>query len=211
MQSNALTIEGLNVFRGDAHVLRNVRLSLVSGSAVLLRGDNGAGKTSLLRAICGLLPIEEGSIRLNGMDVHRERASADAQMLYLGHQAPLKSDLSARENLGFWQAIRGAGSRGTVPDALRRMRADGFSDLPVRSLSAGQRRRVALAMLCMVDVPLWLLDEPMTNLDVAGRGLVVELMREQLARGGMVLASLHHELEGQLSACQVLHLDGGRS
>ena len=113
---------------------------------------------------------------------------------YIGHEPPLKVDLTARENLYYWIGVRRRISRPELDEALERVGADHWRDRPVRTLSAGQKRRVALAGLALMAVPLWLLDEPTTNLDAEGQRLVGKLIEEQLLRGGLVVAAIHHEL-----------------
>ncbi|MBV8307295.1 MAG: ATP-binding cassette domain-containing protein, partial [Gammaproteobacteria bacterium] len=117
-----------------------------------------------------------------------------AALAYLGHEPPLKADLTPRENLHYWIGIRRRLDDAELAAALTRVGAHEWSERQVRTLSAGQRRRVALAGLALLPVPLWLLDEPTTNLDAAGRELVGDLIREHLARGGMVVAAVHQGL-----------------
>jgi heme exporter protein A len=194
MPDPALTAERLHVWRGERHVLRGVSFALEPGSCLEVSGANGAGKTSLLRAVCGLIYPEEGRVLRNGVDVRRDLRSFQRDVAYLGHEPPLKTDLSARENLRFWIGVRRRLSGAELEETLARVGAAAWCDRLVRTLSAGQRRRVALAGLALLTVPIWLLDEPTTHLDAAGQHLVGQLVSEQLARGGMVLAAVHQEL-----------------
>jgi heme exporter protein A len=161
---------------------------------VLLTGRNGAGKTSLIRVIAGLLDPEEGEVSWRGQPARRSRNEFHAELAYLGHEPPLKGDLTGRENLHFSVGIRRHVAAAEIDGALMRTAAQAFADRPVRTLSAGQRRRVALAGVLLAQSTLWLLDEPTTNLDAEGQGLVSELIGEQLARGGLVIAAVHHPL-----------------
>jgi len=189
-----LNVAGLHLWRGDRHVLRGVSFSASAGQCVLLTGKNGAGKTTLLRAIAGLLDPEEGQVSWRGAPAREARGDFHSDLAYLGHEAPLKGDLSGHENLRFLVGIRRAVTRAEVDAALARTGARTFSDRAVRLLSAGQRRRVALAGVLLSGASLWLLDEPTTNLDVDGQQLVSSLIDEQVSRGGIVVAAVHHPL-----------------
>jgi heme exporter protein A len=194
MPDDRLEVENLNLWRGERHVLRGVHFTLGRGACLEVTGANGAGKTSLLRTLCGLIYPEEGRVLWNGEDVRRDLPAFHSALAYLGHEAPLKVDLTARENLHYWIGVRRRVSAAELDAALARVGAASWCDRLVRTLSAGQRRRVALAALALLAVPLWLLDEPTTNLDTDGRQLVGGLIGEQLARGGMVVAAVHQGL-----------------
>ena len=194
MSDEMLKAEALQLWRGERHVLRGVGFSLERGRCLEVTGANGAGKTSLLRVICGLIYPEEGRVLWQGADVRRDLRSYHAGLGYLGHEPPLKGDLSARENLKYWIGLRCRLARADLDAALERVGASSWCDRLVRTLSAGQRRRVALAGLALLSVPLWVLDEPTTHLDSEGQTLVGSLIQEQLQRGGLVLAAVHHDL-----------------
>ena len=189
-----LSVAGLQLWRGERHVLRGVSFTAEPGQCVLLTGKNGAGKTTLLRAIAGLLDPEEGQIRWRGAAARSTRDEFHSELAYLGHEPPLKSDLTGRENLRFSIGIRRGIAAHEIDAALARTAAREFADRAVRTLSAGQRRRVALAGVLLSGAPLWLLDEPTTNLDADGQQLVATLIAEQLARAGIVVAAVHHAL-----------------
>lgn len=194
MPIQGLQAENLHLWRGERHVLDGVAFTLPPGFCLHVAGANGSGKTTLLRAVCGLLYSESGRVLWNGRDVSEDLAGFHSGLIYIGHEPPLKSDLSALENLRYWLGVRRRLGPTLLEAALQRVGAGAFRDRPVRTLSAGQRRRVALAALSLALVPLWLLDEPTTNLDAAGQQLVGTLIEEQLARGGLVLAATHQEL-----------------
>jgi heme exporter protein A len=204
-----LSVSGLQLWRGDRHVLRGVNLTAEPGQCVLLTGKNGAGKTTLLRAIAGLLDPEEGVVTWRGSPARKTRDEFHAEMAYLGHEPPLKGDLTGRENLHFSVGIRRLVSGAEIDGALRRTGAKDFSERAVRTLSAGQRRRVALAGLLLSGALLWLLDEPTTNLDAEGQQLVATLIEEQLARAGIVVAAVHQTLA--LAAGRTVTLELGAS
>jgi len=182
------------VFRGERHVLRGVSFAVEGGEYLEVTGSNGAGKTSLLRTIVGLVHAESGAVEWNGQGIGRDARAYHAQLAYLGHESPLKADLSATENLRYAIGIRRELSAADIGESLAEVGAGGFADRPVRTLSAGQRRRVALAGVVLATVPLWVLDEPATHLDVAGQELVGRLVERQLARGGIVVAAVHAAL-----------------
>jgi heme exporter protein A len=194
MTNPELRGEGLHLWRGDRHVLRGVSLQLRGGEILQLSGSNGAGKTTLLRLLCGLAHPEEGKVLWRGEDVRRNMHGYHAELAYVGHEPPLKADLTAHENLRYWVGVRRPLKKADVERALDDVGADEWRSRAVRTLSAGQRRRVALAGLALLSVPLWLLDEPTTNLDTAGQTLVNRMLEAHVARGGLAVAAVHHEL-----------------
>ncbi|HTI67882.1 MAG TPA: heme ABC exporter ATP-binding protein CcmA [Caulobacteraceae bacterium] len=187
-----LAIEGLAVARGGRRLFEGFCLAIEAGQAVALTGANGAGKTSLLRAVAGLLRPEVGTVRFEGPAGPVEAEDARAAGLHLlGHQDGLKATRTAREELAFWTAWTGGDGAGRAVEVLE---LGPLLDLDVRRLSAGQRRRLALARLVASPRPLWLLDEPLAPLDAARRTLFGELMAAHLAGGGLILAAVHDPL-----------------
>ncbi len=203
---STLRAENLHLWRSERHVLKGVDLTVRGGELLQLTGVNGAGKTTLLRALCGLNQVEQGRVFWNGEDVREDREGFHAALVYLGHEPPLKPDLSGVENLRFWTGIRRPVSQAAIHAALTRLGAGEFATRPVRTLSAGQRRRVALAGLLLAAVPLWLLDEPTTNLDSAGQALVASLLDAHLSSGGLAIAAVHHGLQVEPARLRELHL-----
>jgi len=189
-----LTVQALHLWRGDRHVLRGVSFTLDAGNCALLTGRNGAGKTTLLRAIAGLLEPEEGQVLWRGEPARKTRDTFHTQLAYLGHEPALKGDLTGRENLRYSVGIRRPVIAAEIDAALTRTGAVEFADRQVRTLSAGQRRRIALAGVLLANATLWLLDEPTTNLDANGQQLVAEIAAEHLARQGLIVAAVHHSL-----------------
>ncbi|MGH8320193.1 MAG: cytochrome c biogenesis heme-transporting ATPase CcmA [Steroidobacteraceae bacterium] len=194
MSDFCLKGENVHLWRGDHHVLRGVRFQVTGGECLQLTGVNGAGKTTLLRTACGLAYPEGGQITWCGEDIRKDLRAFHAQLAYLGHEPPLKAELSARENLRYWVGVRRQLASDELEHALGRVGAEPWAERPVRTLSAGQKRRAALAGLTLMRVPLWLLDEPTTNLDAEGQKLVGTLIDEHLQAGGIALAAVHHEL-----------------
>jgi heme exporter protein A len=190
----SVSVEGLAVSRGDRRLFGGFDLQLAAGEAVALTGPNGAGKTSLLRAIAGFIRPDAGQIVFRGVAGALEAEDARRGGIHLlGHQDGLKSNRTARDELLFqvgWTGGDGASALAAADTlGLRRL-----LDLAVRNLSAGQRRRLALARLIASPRALWLLDEPLAPLDAEHRALFGELMAAQLAGGGLVLAAVHDPL-----------------
>jgi heme exporter protein A len=189
----ALHIEGLSLARGDRTLFAGLSFSLPAGAAAALTGANGAGKTTLLRAIAGFVRPAAGTVRLEGAGEIDLDEARGRDMHLLGHQDGLKSGRLAREELAFQAAWAGAPATAAAAAAAA-LDLDRLLGLEVRRLSAGQRRRLALARLVAAPRSLWLLDEPLSPLDARYRARVGELMAEHLAGGGMILAAVHDPL-----------------
>jgi len=190
--------------------LAGVDLDVDAGEVVLVRGPNGAGKTSLLRLCAGLLPVERGTATVLGHDLATDRTSVRTRVGLLGHSNGLYADLTVADNVGFWGATVGA-SKAEVSASLERLGLAGrLATVQVARLSAGQRRRTALACLVARRAELWLLDEPHAGLDAAGRDDLDGTLREAAAAGATVMVA-SHELEraGSL-ATRVVEVVGGR-
>lgn len=185
-----LNVEGLAIQRGERMLFEGFDLAVKTGEAVALTGRNGAGKTSLLRAVAGLLRPAAGRIAFDGADADDARRR---DLHLIGHQDGLKPGRTAWEELRF-QALWTGGSDASAKEAARAFDLDRLLELEIRRLSAGQRRRVALARLAASPRPLWLLDEPMAPLDAAHRVAFGQLMEQHLAGGGMILAAVHDAL-----------------
>jgi len=171
-------------------VFAGLDFEVSAGQALAVVGRNGSGKTSLLRLVAGLLMPAEGTIALE--DGEAELTLAE-QAHYLGHRDALKPALSVEENFSFWRNFLG-GEAGEAAACLKAVGIDHAAHLPAAYLSAGQRRRLSLARLLAVRRPVWLLDEPTAALDAAGQELFSGLMREHLARGGLIVAATHGPL-----------------
>lgn len=188
--TNRLDVQDLEVWRGLQPVLTQLSFCVGAGELLHVRGPNGAGKTSLLRTLAGFLWPEQGTLLWNGQSIHVDRARWGLTVSYLGHDNALKSDLSALENLRFATALRHSVSDASITVLLARLGLP-VDGRPSRSLSAGQRRRVAMARVVLSNAPLWLLDEPFTNLDTAGAHAVVELLTEHASAGGIAVLAAH--------------------
>jgi heme exporter protein A len=193
-----LEAQDLACLRGERAVFAGLSFSLGPGEALLLTGANGAGKSSLLRLLAGLLAPAEGRLLWQGRDALADRTAHAARLRYLGHGDALKPSLTARENLLFYARLWGGGEEG-VAAALEALGLAPLAALPVRVLSAGQRRRLALARLALglpagggpPRAPLWLLDEPTTGLDAASVERFGALLARHRAAGGLVVAATH--------------------
>jgi len=184
-----LQARGLSFLRADEPVFGPLDFALHAGELVLVEGDNGSGKTTLLRLLAGLLHVGEGELRWRGRGWNRDERAGD--VLFLGHQLGLKMDMSPRENLRIAAGLHGTRSGRTAASVLVQVGLAGYEDEPVRRLSAGQKKRAALARLFLLPAVLWLLDEPYANLDRAGIALVNRLLEEHIAGGGAALVTSH--------------------
>jgi heme exporter protein A len=182
-----LLASNLGCVRGGRQVFRDLSFAVGAGEALLVTGPNAVGKSSLLRLVAGLVRPQEGQLELAGGD---GELTIGEQAHYLGHQDALKPSLSVAENLAFWADFLGGG-RAKGAAALAAVGIGALTHLPAVYLSAGQRRRLSLARLIVVERPIWLLDEPTSALDVAGQAMLAELMRAHLVRGGLILAATH--------------------
>lgn len=202
-----LEARAVNCWRGERHILRDVSFAVRAGEFLKITGPNGVGKTTLLRIVCGLLPAENGEIEWRGKSLRGASDEFHSEMCYLGHLNSLKADLTSYENLQFLAGLRQALAPVDIDAALDRVGILSRRDLQARSLSAGQKRRLALARLLLADAALWILDEPVTNLDTAGIALVEELIAEHVTRGGLALAAAHQRLLDDQPWLRRLELD----
>jgi len=192
--AQGLTVDKAHVWRGDRHVLQGVSLELRSRELLQVAGANGSGKTTLLRVACGLLRPEQGSVAWCGRSIASIRTEFQCALAYAAHEPALKGDLTPLENLRYLVGLKRRVGTPELQAALERTGVGACAQLPVRVLSAGQRRRVAMARVLAMRSALWILDEPFTNLDSAGSQLVSALLGEHVNGGGMALVVAHHEL-----------------
>ncbi len=191
-----LEICNLACTRGDHLLFSDLNFTLNAGEIVQVQGVNGSGKTTLLRTLCGLVKPTAGQINWSGKNIQDLGAEYYAEMIYLGHLNALKDELNAVENMRISAGLAGCEvDNQQIFAALQRMGLRGRETLPVKALSQGQSRRVALARLLIGHFPLWILDEPLTALDVGAVQLIQDLIAAHLARNGMVIYTTHQPLE----------------
>lgn len=204
-----LEIEALSLSRGERRLFDGLSFGLSAGEAAALTGANGAGKTSLLRAVAGFIRPDAGTIAFRGAEGVMEAETARRSALHLlGHHEGLKPQRTARQELGFQVEWLG-GSVETMDAAVARLKLSPLLDLETRKLSAGQRRRLSLARLVAAPRALWLLDEPLAPLDEVWRSVAAELMADHLAGGGMVLAAVHDPLPVAARSLDLAQISGG--
>ncbi|WP_455206159.1 cytochrome c biogenesis heme-transporting ATPase CcmA [Kaarinaea lacus] len=203
-----LEVRNLECVRGDHRLFVGLNFTLQAGELLHLRGSNGSGKTSLLRTICGLMVAADGDILWQDQNIRTLREDYFNRLIYLGHLGGIKGDLTAFENLRLACKLAGyQPDEDRILDALAKMGLAGREDLPTRVLSAGQKRRVALARLFVNDALLWVLDEPFNALDVAAVGLLKDLIAEHVKAGGIVILTTHQEVEIDTGTIRHINLD----
>jgi heme exporter protein A len=204
---NLLEVRQLHLWRGELHVLRGVSFVAGAGQCVQLTGPNGAGKSTLLRAVAGLLPAAEGQVLWRGADCTRSPGDLQRECAYLGHLSGQKGELSAMENLAYLCGLRRRCADVELADALDAVGVSGGAQRrPLRQLSAGQQRRVSLARVRLQQAQLWLLDEPVSNLDLQGQGVFNSLLAAHLAGGGLAVIATHQPLAAPDAALLRLEL-----
>ena len=204
-----IELSGVVAVLGQFPALAGVDLSVQRGEIVLLQGPNGAGKTSLLRVCAGLLPIERGTGNVLGIDLATNREAIRSRVGLLGHANGLYLDLTVMQNLQFWASTVAATSS-EVSTAMATMRIDGrLAGVKASQLSAGQRRRCALASLIVRRAEIWLLDEPHAGLDAAGRDELDALLRSAVSSGATVVLASHERDRALGLATRTVTIDGG--
>ena len=205
-----LQVAGLECVRGERRLFHELQFELCPGQCLHIAGDNGAGKTSLLRILAGLLAPTAGTVRWRGAEIGATREEYGSELAFVGHLNGIKEELTVLENVRFEAAVRGAdASEPAAMGALQRLGLQEYADRFGRHLSQGQKRRVALARLCAApSVPLWILDEPFNALDTGAIDTLYGVIAAQLARGGMVVLTVHQKIDLP-PATRRLKLSGG--
>jgi heme exporter protein A len=195
MSENALLkIDNLSCVRDDRVLFEHLSLSLCGGQILIVEGRNGSGKTSLLRILTGFKMADEGEIYWHGTSLSEQGSVYFERVSYVGHHDGVKRELTCLENLRLVQAM-GNPSTIDLDDALEQVNLYRYGDTPVGNLSAGQRRRLALARLIVTEADLWILDEPYTSLDKASMALFQAMFETHLKRGGIIVMTSHHEVD----------------
>jgi len=192
----SLLVENLSVFRSELPLFEPINFELNSGEAVQIGGTNGSGKTSFLRCLCELSQRYEGRILWNCGDITKDTSDYYSKILYIGHSLGLKPKLTVEQNLSFYQKLRFSSNRNVIIEALEQLKIGSYYDEFVGNLSAGQKRRVALARLLSEPVDLWILDEPMVALDFDGQSWLEKTCNMHLSNGGMIVLTSHQEIKG---------------
>ena len=190
-----LELANLECTRGDRRLFTGLNFELAAGELLHLTGHNGSGKTTLLRTICGLIIPTDGEVRWQGENVRKLRDDFARELVYIGHKNAIKADLTGTENLRIACQLDGLPvSVKQAWDALEKMGLRGHEDLPVRVLSQGQKKRVAMARLLLNKSPLWILDEPFTALDKAAVAFLQTVIQQHVDEGGMAILTTHQEV-----------------
>lgn len=219
-QAPLLEATGIAMGYDDRLVLSGVSLTMGAGDCIILKGDNGTGKTTLLRGLAGLAPLITGTVKIGGVNLNDDRVHASRRLLYIGHRDGLAAELTVREALNLWASSRGfAISQDNMDEGLNRLGIGGISGRLIRTLSAGQKRRAAMARLGIMislgrtdETPLWLLDEPATAMDNTATGHFTRLVEDHLTAGGAVLMTSHHDLPvASARSMMITDLDQGCS
>lgn len=205
--SRSLSVSGLGCIRGGRVLFRDRSLELESGQLLMLRGHNGAGKSSLLRCLAGLLPWRAGRLHWGGKEVRAADAAYQGQLAYMGHQAGMSDTLTGLENLRFsLQLMAVPWDKTSVQTVLQALTLNDVASRPFGRLSQGQRRRLGLARVLLSQRPLWLLDEPDNCLDMQGEQYLGQALEQHLAGGGMAVVASHRNLILPASAISILDL-----
>jgi len=202
-----LQVNHLAAARGDRLLFKNLSFTVNEGELLLIKGRNGTGKTSLIRLISGLAAPEAGDIRWQGQSILDIRAAYLRLLIYVGHENGLSLDLTVEENLAFHRSLKARPTRLGVEEILRKLGIAGYLNVPCRFLSAGQKRRVALARLSISDCKLWLLDEPFSWLDGQASDVVTDLIIWHLQHGGLCLTTCHQTIDWQDAIVAEIQLD----
>lgn len=189
---NRLHVEQLQCIRDDRILFENLHFELSAGQLLQIEGPNGSGKTSLLRILCGLTLATEGTVYWNNQDIQEITTDYWAILSYIGHAPGVKAELTPLENLAMARALSSDSNDMNLETALAQMGLYGFEDVPTRTLSAGQQRRVALARLLINNAQLWILDEPFTALDKSAIKMIENLLDTHAKQGGMAILTSHH-------------------
>lgn len=203
-----LEVSGIECIRQDIILFQDVSFKLHSGDLLQIDGVNGSGKSSLLRLLAGLMQPNAGEIIWQGKEISRCRYEYQQEIIYIGHLNGVKDALTALENLRVMVAL--AGSKPDIPlsNALDQVELAGMDTIPLSRMSAGQKRRVALARLFVTKAAIWLLDEPFTSLDASGKLVIERLIAEHCARGGIIIFATHQPME--IENCSIMHIHLGK-
>ncbi|WP_419147816.1 cytochrome c biogenesis heme-transporting ATPase CcmA [Pseudoalteromonas 'SMAR'] len=203
-----LEIDAVTCTKQERCLFEALSFTLHAGQIMQIEGPNGAGKTSLLRIIAGFARADEGQIRYQGVDVRQDYDTFASELLFIGHKTGVNQQLSAYENVQHWLSVHGGrANEDSVYELLAKLGLIGLEDVPVRTLSAGQQRRVALVRLWLNQAKLWVLDEPFTALDKKGVAMLQTQFQGHLDQGGAILLTTHQDLTAHFAQLQTLTLE----
>jgi heme exporter protein A len=202
-----LHIKSVTCIKQERCLFEDLNFSLNTGQIMQLAGPNGAGKTSLLRIIAGFSAPDEGAVLYHQQPISKYYEEYARDLLFIGHKTGVNTQLSAIENVRYWLQINGYTNNSDLYPILAKLGLVGLEDVPVRMLSAGQQRRVALVRLWLSDVKLWVLDEPFTALDKSGVAFLQKRFAEHLAYGGAILLTTHQNLTAHFNNLQTVTLE----
>jgi heme exporter protein A len=200
-------VRGLECVRHDIILFQDISFSLQAGDLYQVDGENGTGKTSIIRILAGLIQPTAGEVLWRGKEISECLYDYQCEFTYIGHLSGIKDALTPVENLKVVEALTGT-EKNDLSRILERVGLLGLDDIPVNSLSAGQKRRVALARLIITNTSLWLLDEPFTSLDPAGKILIEQMIVDHCAAGGIVIFATHQPME--IKGCAINHIHLGK-
>lgn len=203
-----LRTERLECIRNDMQLFSGLDFQLAVGQLLQVVGPNGSGKTSLLRIICGLALPHDGTVYWNDKDIQQFNGEFLREISYVGYQNGIKDELSPLENLNIAQVLKVARDEISPTQVLKQFGLQGYEDIPVRKLSSGQRRRVALSRLLLIKARLWVLDEPFTALDDDGKQIIKNMIETHVNKGGMLILASHEPIE--FSNCKTNKIELGQ-
>ncbi len=207
--AEGLSVKQLGCERGYRELFTDLNFQLSPGEILHIKGENGAGKTSLLRIIAGLALPVTGEIRFNGYNCRKYRSEYNEQLAFMGHKLGIKLELTPVENIRSFCNLGKTCTQQQIMDTLEKVGLYGFEEMYCNQLSAGQKRRVALAQILLSRTRLWILDEPFTSLDVIGVELFLKMIQEHVCQGGMVLLTTHQEVSLKDCTLKYLQLPDG--
>ena len=192
---NTLEVDNISCIKGDHELFSRFSFSFLSGHSYHVVGENGAGKTSFLKILCGIARPDSGSITWSESDIHQDIENYLPNLLYIGHKNAVKSELSVIENISFSSNLHISKTGVTLLDVIDQCELTGYEDVPCKYLSLGQTRRVAISRLLIESASIWLLDEPINGLDLKGVELFIKLVNRHTHDGGIVIFTSHQLLD----------------
>lgn len=208
--SQGLSVKHLTCERGYRELFNNLSFQLSPGEILHIKGENGTGKTSLLRILAGLALPVSGEISFDGYDCRKYRSEYNEQLAFMGHKLGIKLELTPIENIRSYCELSQSHSDEQIMDVLEKVGLYGFEEMYCNQLSAGQKRRVALAQALLSKARLWILDEPFTSLDVIGVEFFLQMIQQHVSQGGMLLLTTHQEVNLENCTIKYLQLPGGK-